>query len=415
MTPNPPITIIGGGIVGLATAWALTRRHPGLPLRLLEKEEGLGQHQTGHNSGVIHSGVYYKPGSAKAKLCGAGGAAMRAFCAEQGVAFETCGKLIVATTTEELPRLDELERRGQANGVTLARLGPDALREREPHAAGLAALQVPDTGIVDFGAVARTLGRLLTARGVEIQTGCEVRGALRAQGSWRLQTSLGEREASGLIACPGLFSDRLARAAGLPTPIRIIPFRGEYHLLRPEAASLVRHLIYPVPDPNFPFLGVHFTRTVHGDVEAGPNAVMALAREGYGWSDISGRDLLETLTYSGFWRLARRHAAMGLYEVRRSVSKHLLTRDLQRLVPAIQEADLLPGPSGVRAQALDAQGNLLDDFAFAETEGALFVLNAPSPAATASLAIGEHLADCAARLMAFPTRGARNSAPVPPG
>lgn len=399
MTPSQPITIIGGGIVGLATAWALIRRHPGLPLRLLEKEDGLGQHQTGHNSGVIHSGLYYKPGSAKARLCGAGGAAMKAFCAEYGVPFETCGKLVVATTTEELSRLDELERRGQANGVALHRLGPEALREREPHAAGLAALHVPDTGIVDFGDVARTLGRLLVERGVELQTGCEVRSALRARGSWRLQTSLGEREAGGLIACPGLFSDRLARVAGLPTPIRIVPFRGEYHQLRPEAAKLIRNLIYPVPDPSFPFLGVHFTRTIHGDVEAGPNAVLALAREGYRWSEISGRDLLETLTYPGFWRLARRHATMGLYEVRRAFSTRLLARDLQRLVPAIQETDLLPGPNGVRAQALDAQGNLLDDFAFAETEGALFVLNAPSPAATASLAIGEHLADGAARLM----------------
>lgn len=394
-----PLTLIGGGIVGLATAWALRLRHPDLPLRLLEKEDGLGRHQTGHNSGVIHSGLYYQPGSAKARLCGAGGGAMKAFCAEYGVPFETCGKIVVATSAEELPRLEELERRGRANGVALQRLGPEALREHEPHAAGLAALHVPDTGIVDFAVVARTLGRLLADRGVEIRTACTLRGAMRNQGVWRLQTSQGVLEARGLIACPGLHSDRLARAAGLATPIRIVPFRGEYHLLRPEASGLVRHLIYPVPDPNFPFLGVHFTRTLGGALEAGPNAVLALAREGYRWGNLSARDLLETLAFPGFWRLARRHAAMGLYEVRRSFSRRLLTRDLQRLVPSLQEADLLPGPSGVRAQALDPQGKLVDDFAFAETEGALFVLNAPSPAATASLAIGEHLADRAEALL----------------
>lgn len=396
---SPPITLIGGGIVGLATAWALSRRHPGVPLRLLEKEHGLGCHQTGHNSGVLHSGLYYKPGSAKARLCGAGGQAMRAFCSEYGVPFDTCGKVVVATSAEEVPRLEELERRGRANGVAMHRLETEALKEREPHVAGVAALLVPETGIVDFGEVARTLGRLLTERGVDIQTGCEVRGAARVRGVWRLETSCGVLEASGIIACPGLFSDRLARAAGVATPIRIVPFRGEYHLLRPEAASLVHHLVYPVPNPDFPFLGVHFTRTIHGDVEAGPNAVMALAREGYKWSDISAGDLVETFAFPGFWRLAKRHAAMGLYEVARSFSSSLLARDLQRLIPAVRKTDLCPGPSGVRAQALDIHGNLLDDFAFAEAEGALFVLNAPSPAATASLAIGEHLADRAAGLM----------------
>lgn len=398
-SPTSPLTLIGGGIVGLATAWAMNRRHPDLPLRLLEKEESLAPHQTGHNSGVIHSGLYYKPGSAKAKLCVEGGRALKAFCAEYGVPFETCGKLVVATSPQELPRLEELERRGQANGVEVRRLGPEAIREYEPHASGLAALHVPETGIVDYTEVSRTLGRLLTERGVEVRLGCEVRGAHRAHGTWHLRTSTGELEASGLVACPGLFSDRLARAAGLATPIRIVPFRGEYHLLKAEAAGLVRNLLYPVPDPSFPFLGVHFTRSIHGEVDAGPNAVMALAREGYTWSDISGRDLLETFAFPGFWRLARRHAAMGLYEVRRSFSLSLLARDLQRLIPAIRETDLIPGPAGVRAQALDPQGNLLDDFAFAEAEGALFVLNAPSPAATASFAIGDHLAEHAAGLM----------------
>ncbi|HXX93783.1 MAG TPA: L-2-hydroxyglutarate oxidase [Planctomycetota bacterium] len=358
------IAIVGGGIVGLATAYALRDLHP----VVFEKEREVATHQTGHNSGVIHSGVYYKPGSQKATLAVEGGRRMVEFCREHGIAHEICGKVIVASDPSQMPRLDELERRGRANGVVLERVGPERLREIEPHARGVGALWLPRVGIVDYGAVARKLASFVEVRrGVRVDS---VRG-------------LGARL---VVNCAGLYSDRVARSR-----LRIVPFRGEYyHLRRPE---LVQGLIYPVPDLTFPFLDVHFTKKVGGSVEVGPNAVLALAREGYRWGDVNLRDLLDTVMYPGFWRLARRHWRMGLKEMCRSLLKPQFVRSAQLYVPEVKGEDLLPGGSGVRAQALDPEGRLLDDFRFEERPGEIHVLNAPSPAATASLAIGRFIAE----------------------
>lgn len=357
------IAIVGGGIVGLATAWALRDLRP----VVFEKERSVGRHQTGHNSGVIHSGIYYKPGSYKAKLCVDGADRMRRFCREHSIPHEICGKVIVATDPSELPRLEELHRRGTANGVAVERISPERLKEIEPHARGIAALHVPGTGIVDYVAVARTL-----ASAVEVRTG------IRVESTSQLRAKL-------VINCAGLHSDRLARSR-----TKIVPFRGEYYEL--HRTSLVKGLIYPVPDPAFPFLGVHFTRMVGGGVEAGPNAVLAFRREGYRWGDFSLRDTLETLGYRGFRRLARKHWRMGLMEIWRSWSKPAFVRALQRLVPEVRSEDLVPAGAGVRAQALDPEGSLVEDFRIEERPGEIHVLNAPSPAATASLAIGEHIA-----------------------
>ncbi len=354
------IAVVGGGIVGLAVAYALRDLGP----VVFEKEPRVGAHQTGHNSGVIHSGIYYKPGSQKARYCREGVRLMLEFCRGHGIPHRVCGKVIVAAGDAERPGLEELARRGEANGVRVERIGPERLREIEPHARGVAALHVPEAGIVDYSAVARKLASF-----VEVRTG--VRGAPGA----RLT-----------IYCAGLHADRLAHSR-----LRIIPFRGEYyHLRRP---SLVRSLIYPVPDPAFPFLGVHFTRTIHGTVEAGPNAVLAFRREGYRRTDFDLRDLVATLSYPGFLRLAGRHWRMGLMEMRRSWSRRAFARSLQRLVPEVTEADLVPGGAGVRAQALDPDGSLVDDFHIEERGGEIHVLNVPSPAATASLAIGRAIAD----------------------
>ncbi len=357
------IAIVGGGIVGLATAYALRHLHP----VVFEKEREVARHQTGRNSGVIHSGVYYKPGSQKAKLAVEGGRMLVEFCREHGIAHQICGKVIVASEASQLPRLEELERRGRANGVTLERVGPERLREIEPHAAGIGAIHLPKVGIADYAAVARKLATF-----VEVRTGVRV-------------DSVRKLGAKVVINCAGLQSDRVARSR-----LRIIPFRGEYYLLkRPE---LVRGLIYPVPDLTFPFLDVHFTRRVDGRVEVGPNAVLAFAREGYRWTDVNLRDLLDTVLYPGFWRLARRHWRMGLAEMRRSLSKSRFLRSAQLYVPEVRDEDLERGGSGVRAQALDPEGRLLDDFRIEERPGEIHVLNAPSPAATASLAIGQVIA-----------------------
>jgi L-2-hydroxyglutarate oxidase len=358
------IAIVGGGIVGLATAYALRDLRP----VVFEKEREVGLHQTGHNSGVIHSGIYYKPGSFKAKLSVEGGRRMKEFCREHGIPTETCGKVVVATAAAELPRLEELHRRAVANGVTVERIGPERLKEIEPHARGIAALHVPGTGIVDYGAVARKLAEI-----VEVRRGVRVTSA----------RSLG---AKLVINCAGLHCDRLARSR-----TKIVPFRGEYYDLK--RTSLVRGLIYPVPDPSFPFLGVHFTRMIGGGVEAGPNAVLALSREGYRWRDVRVRDALETLAFSGFRRLARRHWRMGLMEVWRSWSKRAFVRALQRLVPEVVEDDLERAGAGVRSQALDPDGTLVEDFRIEDRPGEIHVLNAPSPAATASLAIGAVIAE----------------------
>lgn len=386
------IAVIGGGIVGCATAMALAAR-PGVSLVLLEAEENLGQHQTGHNSGVIHAGLYYSPGSQKARLCVEGRQALERFCEQRGIPYERCGKLVVATDPKELPRLEELERRGRANGLEgIRRLGPEELREREPHVAAVEGLWVPQTGIVDYEIVTRALAEEAQRGGAQIMTSARVQGLQREPGGLVLETSRGAVRCRQLINCAGLQSDRVARCCGLDPGLSILPFRGEYYEVLPRGRSLVRNLIYPVPDPRFPFLGVHFTRRVSGGLEAGPNAVLALRREGYrGWS-FSLRDSLEILGYRGFWRMAARYWRMGLGEIWRSSSKRAFHHSLCRLVPDLPIRDLKRGSSGVRAQAVDPQGRLLDDFCIIEGTDMLHVLNAPSPAATASISIGRFIA-----------------------
>lgn len=391
------VIIIGGGVVGLGVALEITRRFPHLRLLLLEKEDRVARHQSGHNSGVIHSGVYYKPGSMKARLCVSGAAAMIEFCREHEVAHEVCGKVIVATDTDELPRLEELHRRGEANGlVGLRMIGPEELREIEPHSTGMKALVVPSTGITDYAKVSEKYADLISARGGTVLTSAAATGIRRGTSEIVVETSRGAFSTTALINCAGLHSDRVSRRAGDEPGVMIVPFRGEYYDLVPERAWLVRALIYPVPDPRFPFLGVHFTRRITGKVDAGPNAVFALAREGYRHRDISLRDLISSLAFPGFWRMARRNWRNGFDEFRRSLSKPLFVRALQRLLPEVSEKDLVPGGSGVRAQALKPDGTLVDDFQFLPSGKVLHVLNVPSPAATASLAIGKTIVDTAA-------------------
>jgi L-2-hydroxyglutarate oxidase len=400
------IAIIGGGIVGLATAMALAERTRA-SLIVLEAESRLAAHQTGHNSGVIHSGLYYKPGSLKARDCAEGREALYRFCAEHGVPHERCGKVIVATHPAELPRLEELERRGSANGLAgLRRLRPEEIAEREPHARGVAGLFVPETGIVDFTAVCEAYARRVRELGGEIAVGARVAGCRKADGELVLATGLGEVRCRALVNCAGLHSDRVARRCGAAPEARIVPFRGEYYALTPPREHLVRHLIYPVPDPRFPFLGVHFTRLMRGGVEAGPNAVLAWAREGYGRASCSPRDAAEMLAFGGFWRLGLRYWRMGLGEAWRSLSTAAFVAALQRLVPEIRPADVRRSGAGVRAQALGPDGKLLDDFCIADGERAIHVLNAPSPAATASIAIGRTIAARAAERFALPARTA---------
>jgi (S)-2-hydroxyglutarate dehydrogenase len=391
------IIIVGGGIVGLAVALEITRRFPGVRLLLLEKEDRVGRHQSGHNSGVIHSGVYYKPGSLKAKLCVAGAAAMVEFCREHGIPHEVCGKVIVATHEEEFPGLEELRRRGEANGLTGLRLiGPDELQQIEPHASGLRALVVPSTGITDYAAVCDKYAELTSHQGGTILTSHAVIGLKRTADEIVVETNRGEFSSTSLINCAGLFSDRISRMAGDDPQVMIVPFRGEYYDLIPERSSLVRGLIYPVPDRRFPFLGVHFTRRVNGSVDAGPNAVLAFRREGYRRTDFNFRDLASSLAFPGFWRMGAKNWRSGLDEFHRSFSKSEFVRALQRLVPEVQKADLVPGGSGVRAQAVTREGTLVDDFKFVPSGRVLHVLNVPSPAATASLVIGRTIVDMAA-------------------
>jgi L-2-hydroxyglutarate oxidase LhgO len=387
------LVIVGGGIVGLATALAVGQRRPGLRIVILEKEARLAAHQSGHNSGVIHSGIYYKPGSLKAETCVEGAAAMLVFCREHGIPHLVCGKVVVATSEAEAPALEELRRRGEANGVPgLRLLSAEELREIEPHAAGVRALHVPGTAVTDYALVTEKYAELLRAAGGEVRTGAKVLGLTRRGGETVVETSAGEVRAKFLINCAGLHSDRIARLAGAEPGVRIVPFRGEYYELREQARGLARGLIYPVPDPKFPFLGVHLTRRVQGGVEAGPNAVLALKREGYGKLSFSPRDAAATLFYGGFWRLAGRYWRSGLGEIARSFLKARFVRELQRLVPELKSEDLAAGGAGVRAQAVDAAGALVDDFRMVRGEGAVHVLNVPSPAATASLAIGKRIA-----------------------
>ncbi|MGC1902905.1 MAG: L-2-hydroxyglutarate oxidase, partial [Candidatus Acidiferrum sp.] len=361
---------------------------------VLEKEREVATHQTGRNSGVIHSGIYYKPGSLKARLCVAGVEALHAFCGEHAIPFESCGKLIVATSKEELPRLEELYRRGVENGLRGLRiLEPKEIHEYEPHAAGIRGIYVPVTGIVDYARVAQQYARVIRNRGGEIQLSSEVLAIKRSGRGSVVETTRGDIEAKFLVNCAGLHSDQLSRMAGARLDLRIVPFRGEYYDLVPKRESLIRGLLYPVPDPRFPFLGVHFTRRIGGGVEAGPNAVLALAREGYDKQAFRAKDVLGYASFPGFWIMAAKYAKVGAEEYYRSWSKRAFVRSLQKLVPEITEADLVPGGSGVRAQALSRDGKLIDDFRFAYENGVLHVCNVPSPAATASLAIGKYVVD----------------------
>jgi L-2-hydroxyglutarate oxidase len=391
VSPKKTVAIIGGGIVGLATAHQLLQRFPSTRLLLLEKESGPGKHQTGHNSGVLHCGLYYKPGSAKARLAVQGIRQMVEFCQRHAIPHEICGKIVVATQQDELPHLHALSKRGQANGLEgLRLLGPEQIRELEPHAVGLEALHVPQEGIVDYTAVVHAMVDEIRAKGGDIRFSSEVT-RLQNRNGWTIETTSGAYEAAFIINCAGLHCDRISRKAGARDPAKIVPFRGEYYNLRPDRQHLVRNLIYPVANPKFPFLGVHFTRLIHGGIEAGPNAVLAFAREGYRHTDISLRDMIETLTYRGFWNFLLRYPAMCWEELRRSYSKRLFCLSLQRVVPDIRIEDLSPGGAGVRAQALAPSGELVQDFHFVEQDHALHVLNAPSPAATASLAIADEI------------------------
>ena len=395
------IAIIGGGIVGLATARALSERAPRAQLVVLEKETKLATHQTGNNSGVIHSGIYYKPGSYKAKLCVEGKGLMLDFCGKHGIRVDHVGKVIVATEQAELPRLQNLYERGVANGVPVEMIDPGQLREIEPHANALRAIRSPSTAIVDYKEVCAAMTRELTARGVTIQTGAQVTAIKRRAGKIELVTPGGVVPTTRLVNCAGLYSDVVARMAGARVDVRIIPFRGEYYMIRPERQDIVRGLIYPVPDPEFPFLGVHLTRTVHGEVEAGPNAVLAFAREGYRFGTVRPSELAGTLTYSGFWQMARKYWRTGSYEMYRSLSKSAFVQALQRLVPALRPEDVTRGGAGVRAQAVSPDGSLVDDFRIVAEADAIHVLNAPSPGATASLAIGRHIAGLATETFGF--------------
>ncbi len=387
------IAIIGGGIVGLATAYRLQQVRPGSEVVVLEKEAAAGRHQTGNNSGVLHAGLYYKPGSVKARMAVQGIRQMVEFCREHQVPHEICGKLVVAAGPEEVPRLHALHERGRQNGLEgLRLLGPEEMREIEPHVGGVAALRVPQEGIVDYPAVCRALVREIEARGGKVMTGAQVRRMHSRPDGWTLDTAAGDFTVSFVINCAGLHCDRVARMGGVRRDVRIVPFRGEYYKIRPERQFLVRNLIYPVPDSKFPFLGVHFTRLIHGGIEAGPNAVLALAREGYRKTDVNLRDLFDALSYPGVWRFLLRYPGMCWAELRRSFSKPLFCQSLQRLVPEIRISDLETGGAGVRAQAIEPSGDLVQDFRFAAAPRALHVLNAPSPAATAALAIGEEIA-----------------------
>lgn len=383
--------IIGGGVVGLATAMTLGRRDPSARLVVMEKETEIARHQSGRNSGVIHSGIYYKPGSLKARFAREGSRSMVEFCREHGIPHEICGKVIVATAEAHRIQLDRLFQRGRENGLAVTRLTAEQVRAIEPHVQCLDGIHVSATGIADYRGVCAKMADLIRGQGGIVMTGTEVIAIGEVNGFHRIETSRGGFEARYLVNCAGLHSDRVARLAGTRPTARIVPFRGEYYELVPGRRHLVRNLIYPVPNPAFPFLGVHFTRMADGSVHAGPNAVLAFKREGYHRTDLSLRDLWETLSYGGFWRMAGRHLDEGWMEVRRSLSKALFVRSLQQMIPEVQESDLMPAPAGVRAQALLPDGSLVDDFQLVDGLNAIHVCNAPSPAATASLEIGREI------------------------
>ena len=388
------VIIIGGGIVGLATAYKLLEQKPELKLRILEKEKSIGLHQSGHNSGVIHSGIYYKPGSVKAKNCRRGVEELLLFCDKFNVQYDLCGKVIVAVNLEEVNRLDALYKRGLENGISNIRIvDSQELKDLEPHATGIKAIHVPSTGIINYTSVVDELAKQIIKRGGEIKTKATVKGFVRKAGECIVNTQMCDYPTELVINCAGLYSDKIAQLAGENSSISIIPFRGEYYVLKPESRHLVNSLIYPVPDPRLPFLGVHFTRRIDGSVEAGPNAVLATAREGYRRRDFNFQETWELLTNPGVWKIGRNYWKTGMGEYTRSLFKPLFVKALQYLVPAIQGSDLVPGGSGVRAQAMDETGKLLDDFCIVQSERFIHVLNAPSPAATASFAIGSTIAD----------------------
>jgi len=392
------VTVIGGGIIGTATAMRLAKTYPNLKIGVVEKERAVAGHQTGHNSGVIHSGIYYAPGSLKAKNCVTGARDLMQWCDENEIPYELCGKVIIATSEEELPRLDELYRRGTANGVPgLEMIDAARVREIEPEASAIRGLLSPKTGIIDYTQVTKSYATHLQRAGGEIVLNARVTSIEQRGVSSILMTSAGEVESRYLINCAGLYADKVATMMGLDTDVRIIPFRGEYYFLKPEARRLVKGLIYPVPNPEFPFLGVHFTRSIHGGVEAGPNAVLALAREGYTKLRFNAEESAWTLSYPGFWQMARKYWKTGMEEVYRSFSKKAFAQALQRLVPAIREDDLTSGGAGVRAQAVDKAGRLIDDFRIVEGKNSVHVLNAPSPGATASLSISAGILEMAAK------------------
>jgi L-2-hydroxyglutarate oxidase len=389
------IAVIGGGIVGLATAWQITKRRPDIKVVLLEKEADLAHHQTGHNSGVLHAGVYYKPGSLKAINCRQGREIIIKFCEEEGIKHDICGKVVVALSEAELPSMEMIFERAKANGVDCEKIPLERLKELEPHAAGVAAFHVRDTGIVDFKEVCYRFAKHVEERGGKIVTRAKVVGIKRSSGEVVLISKAGEFSAKVMINCAGLQSDRIASMAGEHPAVKIVPFRGEYYNLKPEAWGLVNNLIYPVPNPEFPFLGVHFTRMIHGGVDCGPNAVLAFAREGYTKLKINCRDLLETAFYPGLWRIAGKYMKIGTGEMWRSFNKAAFVKALQRLVPEITSDVLVPAAAGVRAQAIARDGKMVDDFVIQETERVVNVLNAPSPAATAAMNIGKTISELA--------------------
>lgn len=388
------VAIIGAGIVGLATGLELTHRFPGISLAIIEKESIVAGHQSSHNSGVIHSGIYYKPGSLKAKLCVEGGEALQRFCQENSVPYDICGKVIVATAERELPHLNEVYRRGEKNGLKgLRMLTASEIREFEPYATGIRGIRVPSTGIVDYSKVAEKYAELIASRGGAIHLSHEVTALMRSSGNTVVETTHGPIQTKLVINCAGLQSDRVSRMANAKLDLTIVPFRGEYYEIVPAKRHYLKGLLYPVPDPQFPFLGVHFTRRVGGEIEAGPNAVLAMKREGYLKNSFDFGDVFEYARFPGFWTMTAKHWRMSLSEYHRSWSKAAFVRALQRLMPELAEEDLVPGASGVRAQALDIKGKLIDDFHFVYTDGMIHVCNVPSPAATASLAIGKYIVD----------------------
>jgi len=390
------VLVVGGGAIGLATAMRILESAPQTNLTLVEKEPRVGQHQTGNNSGVLHCGLPYRPGSGKARLAVRGIRQMVEFCRAHAIPHDICGNLVVATREEQIPRLKDLQERGTKNGLQgLELLDLPRMREIEPHVAGVAGLRVPGEGIVDYAAVCEALRGEIETRGGRVVTNAGLTGLRRDAQEWRAETRAGEFACDVLVTCAGLQADRVARLAGVRTGVQIVPFRGDYYRLRPEREFLVRNLIYPVADPKFPFLGLHFTRMIRGGIEAGPNAVLALKREGYSKLAFNPRDAAEALTFPGLWRFVGEHAGMCLAELRRAFSPALFCRALQQLVPEIEERDLAPGGSGVRAQAMRRDGRLVEDFEIVVQERAVHVLNAPSPAATASLAIGEEVAELA--------------------